>query len=101
MTPKLLKLTTFGLTSLILLLLISFGLYIPYLKAYNLVHPARSLPGRIPSDAGIPDFQSVTFLSSDGLKLRGWYIPPKNGAVVIFVHGHGANRSEFLNQAVL
>jgi uncharacterized protein len=101
MTQKSRKLAIFGVTWLLILLLLVFGLYIPYLKAYGLVHPARTFPGRTPAEAGMPEFQSVEFPSSDGLKLRGWYIPSKNGAVVIFVHGHGANRSEFLDEAAL
>jgi len=101
MTPKSRNLILFGLTSLIILLLLSFGLYIPYRKAYNLVHPARTVPNRTPADVGASDFQTVEFPSADGLKLRGWYIPPKNGAVVIFVHGLGNNRSELLDEVGL
>jgi fermentation-respiration switch protein FrsA (DUF1100 family) len=50
---------------------------------------------------GIRNYQTVEFASSDGLRLRGWYIPSKNGAVVIFVHGHGSNRAELLDEAAL
>jgi dipeptidyl aminopeptidase/acylaminoacyl peptidase len=101
MTPKFRKLAAFGLTSLVVLLTLSFGISIPYLKAYNLIHPERTTPWRTPADVGLAGFQVVEFSSRDGLNLRGWYIPSKNGAVVIFVHGHGANRSELLDQAAL
>ncbi len=37
--------------------------------------------------------ENVTFDSTDGLKLSGWYVPPKNGAVVIVLHGSGGDRS--------
>ena len=37
--------------------------------------------------------ENVTFDSTDGLRLSGWYVPPKNGAVVIVLHGSGGDRS--------
>ncbi len=101
MTPKSRNLAIFGLTLFVILFLPSFGLYVPYLKAYGLVHPARTSFYRTPPDVGIPDFQTVEFSSSDGLKLRGWYIPSKNGAAVIFVHGLGDNRPSLLEEAGL
>lgn len=96
---KTFKLLTFGLVSLVIALVISFGLYIPYLKGYNLVHPARALRQRSPADVGIQHYNDVQFVTSGGLTLKGWYIPSKNGAVVIFVHGHASNRNEFLEDA--
>jgi len=35
----------------------------------------------------------VTFPASDGVTLRGWYLPSQNGAAVIVGHGHGAHRA--------
>lgn len=91
----------FGISCFVLFALIGIGIYIPYVKAYELVHPERSLPGSSPADIGIRRFQSVEFRSSDGLALRGWYIPSKNGAVLVFVCGLGSNRSELLDEAGL
>jgi hypothetical protein len=36
--------------------------------------------------------QDVTFRSSDGLRLAGWYVPSRNGAAVLVVHGSGGSR---------
>jgi fermentation-respiration switch protein FrsA (DUF1100 family) len=58
----------------------------------------RSLPVDTPAKYGMP-FSDVTVTSSDGLKLVGWYIPSKNGALVILQHGYKSNRSEMLNEA--
>lgn len=43
----------------------------------------------------------MTFPSSDGLNLQGWYVAPRNGAVIILVHGLGGNRCEMLDDAAL
>ena len=41
------------------------------------------------------DFENVVFSSDDGIDLSGWYIPaPDSSKVIIFVHGHGADRHE-------
>jgi len=36
---------------------------------------------------------SVTFRSTDGLRLAGWYVPSRNGAAIVVVHGGGGNRA--------
>lgn len=101
MPGKTIKLFTFGLIALFLLLIIAFGLYIPYLKAYNLVHPARVPFKRFPADVGISHYENVQFVTSDGLTLKGWYMPPQNGTIVIFVHGLGSDRNDLLDEAGL
>ena len=93
---KNLKLFTFGLITFIVLLVVAFGLYIPYAKAYALVHPERKPNTQSPADFGIVDYENVTFSTSDNITLKGWYIAPKNNAIVVFVHGHRSNRSQYL-----
>ena len=95
MTQKNRNLLIFGLIWFVILTLFSVGLYLPYMKAYGLVHPTRIVPDRFPHAA----YQNVQFSTSDGLRLSGWYIPPQNGALVIFVHGLNANRTELLDEA--
>ena len=46
--------------------------------------PAHALDGVAHED--------VTFRSSDGLRLAGWYVPSRNGAAIVVVHGSGGNR---------
>ena len=101
MSSKIRKLLTFGLTSLVIALVVTFGLYVPYAEAYSLLHKPRLSIKRFPADAGIAHYEDVQFTTSDGLKLKGWYIPPQNGKVVIFVHGLGGNREELLDEASL
>jgi len=52
--------------------------------AYVTTHTARSV---VPDNAlGVP-YEDVQFTTSDGLELRGWYIPSRNGAAVIAFPG--------------
>ena len=52
------------------------------------VHKWREAVGAAPSAA----YQDVTFRSTDGLKLAGWYRPSTNGASIIVAHGGGSDR---------
>ena len=56
------------------------------------LHPPRRLPAETPAERGL-DFREVTFSASDGLLLRGWYLPSQNGAAVLVGHGIGGHRS--------
>jgi fermentation-respiration switch protein FrsA (DUF1100 family) len=52
--------------------------------AYITTHTARAV---VPDDRlGVPH-EDVSFTTSDGLRLRGWYIPSRNGAAVISFPG--------------
>lgn len=77
------------------------GVWLAYNRAYVLVHPGRAPITRTPADAGMADYQPVSFESPDGLALKGWYVPTKNGAVVILVHGLGGTRTELLDDGAL
>ncbi len=99
MLRKIRNLTLFGLGCLLLAALLLVGVYLPYARAYGLVHPARTSPGGTPADVGIAHYEELRLTTADGLKLAAWYIPPKNGAVVICIHGLGVNRGQFLEEA--
>ena len=62
-------------------------------------HPARYTAGDAsPADFGL-DYRDVTLTGSDGVPLRGWYIPSQNGAVVMLLHGYIGHRGTVLAQA--
>ena len=48
-----------------------------------------------PADFGA-DYQQISFQTADGLTLAGWYIPPRNGAVVILLHSYNSDRRQTL-----
>ncbi len=61
------------------------------------VADAMTYPTRLPVCCQTPahfglQYEDVSFPTSDGLTLRGWFIPSRNGATVLFAHGGGGNR---------
>jgi dienelactone hydrolase len=56
---------------------------------------------REPIPAPPSDYEPVTFESSDGLELSGWYAASRNGAAVVLVHGGGGDRTGPLAHAAL
>ncbi|GIK43138.1 MAG: alpha/beta hydrolase [Chloroflexota bacterium] len=63
------------------------------------VRPApSSLCCLTPDDINF-NYETVTFTSEDKVTLSGWYIPSRNRAAVILLHGYGANRLEMLTRA--
>lgn len=51
--------------------------------------------------AAFPEVEEVSFRSSDGLLLRGYYVPSHNGAAIILGHGFENNRMQLLPEAVI
>ena len=76
-----------------------FYVAFPIIHANSVAHPKR-LPVccRTPSDVGLA-YEDVAIETSDGLTLRGWYIPSQNRAAVIVTHGAYGNRVGHLDQA--
>jgi uncharacterized protein len=65
-------------------------------------HPARALvtaAEREQAKRALPSLEEIAFQAPDGVTLRGWFVPPKSGAVVILVHGLGGNRAALLPDA--
>lgn len=84
--------------------IIAAGVLLPYWLALPMLHPRRTQPQFTPADFDLPNWDEVHFFSTDGVELRGWFIPPdpkSNGATLVFVHGLGGNRGQLLSQAAL
>ena len=47
---------------------------------------------------GLPHEQ-VTFTATDGVHLAGWYVPSRNGAAIVLVHGGGGDRQGTIRHA--
>ncbi len=61
----------------------------PVAAAYVVTHAARAhVP---PADLGVAH-ENVQFSTSDGLRLKGWYIPSRNGAAVISFPGRASSQ---------
>jgi len=86
---KTLRLTAFGLFSLVLIT-VALMLMMNYQSTVEETTPAPSQV-KIPDDLSF-DVEEVTFLSTDGLRIAGWFVPSENGVTVILLHGYGGNR---------
>jgi dienelactone hydrolase len=51
-----------------------------------------------PADRGFP-YQNVSLVTADGVTLSGWYVPARNQAAVLLLHGAGCTRSDVLDHA--
>ena len=61
----------------------------PFFLSRGWVRPQRaSLADITPKQT----YEHVEFQTPDGLTIRGWYIPPENGAVIILAHPLASNR---------
>ena len=65
------------------------ALLFPLAIAYAVTHTARAHVPR--ADLGAP-YENVEFKTSDGLRLKGWYIRSRNGAAVVSVPGRGSSQ---------
>ncbi len=65
----------------------------------GLLHP-RPLPVQRPdAEPVFAALEDVSFTSADGVTLRGWYLPSRNRAAVVLVHGFANNRAQLLFEA--
>jgi len=62
--------------------------------------PRTDVGARTPGDHGLASTE-VTFPAADGVPLSGWYVPGRNGAGVVLLHGAGSTRSSVLDHAVV
>lgn len=71
----------------------------PYYAAYLFVRPPRmKIAYFTPTNLGVT-YEDIILTSQDGVKLAGWYIPSRNKAAVILLHGHSGNRLGVIHQA--
>ncbi len=64
-------------------------------KINEITHPKHIDQYEMKAEAGEP-IEQIHFETVDHLLLTGWYIPPKNGAVIILQHGYHANSAQML-----
>ena len=70
--------------------LTAFFVVMPLAVAVYLVHKQ---PVDVPSTKLAIPHEDVTLRTSDGLRLAAWYVHPRNGAVIVLVHGAGGDRA--------
>ncbi|WP_374685835.1 alpha/beta hydrolase [Promineifilum sp.] len=81
-----------ALAQIALFVLFVHVIFRPLMSAYLFIRPPRlHVTFRSPEAWGAP-FHDVVFTGGGGVELSGWYVPSRNGAAVVLVHGHGGNR---------
>jgi len=66
------------------------------LYVHQLIHPVCP-----PPTSEQPGFETLTLLTGAGNNLTGWWHTPQNGAVILLIGGHAANRDAMLGEATL
>jgi len=69
-------------------------LSVSYVVADRLTHAERHPIGRAPQVAAAT-YEDVSFRTSDGLTLKGWFFPVRGDRAAILIHGRHANRAEY------
>jgi len=83
---------------LVFLLIMYFGIR-PLYAAFLFARPPRLRVSYFtPTNLGVT-YEDVTLTSQDGVKLSAWYIPSRNKAAVILLHGHSGNRLGVVHHA--
>lgn len=78
--------------------LILWWLYLATRNAFAFAHPSRKFSFLKPDDS---EFKSIPFKSRDGLTLFGRFIPSRNRATIILVHGLGTSGNDLIIPARL
>jgi pimeloyl-ACP methyl ester carboxylesterase len=82
-------------------LLVAQFLLLPAVLAFHATNGARpQASGRTPADLGLA-YRDVRITASDGTRLAAWWIPSRNGAVVVVLPGSGSTRDDELDRAAL
>ncbi len=77
-------------------------LLIAWIISQHVLHPRRRVEDHQLSDFGLPA-EEISFLSRDGTRLAGWFIPAPNAATpspgIVLSHGWARSRAELLPHA--
>ena len=88
---------TYRVVAVVAGVLVVYAFVFPVGAGILVTHKHREPIGNPPSAA----YKPVTFRSTDGLRLSGWYVPSKNRAAVVVVHGGGGDRAGAVRHAEL
>jgi dipeptidyl aminopeptidase/acylaminoacyl peptidase len=78
-----------------------YGLWASAAYTHALTHPGCHGPGLTPADVGLEAARDVSYLSHDGLTLRAWYLPPRNGRVIVLLPGAGGARDGLMREGAV
>lgn len=82
-------------------LVVVYALVMPLATAvYATNVPRPRLGSTTPADRGIR-YEDASFVTTDSVRLAGWYLPSTNRAGVVLLHGASSTRSNVLDQAAV
>ena len=93
--------TPLGRIALLLAILVLAGLVVRYMNTierFFIYHPDRDIL-ETPGDRGLA-FEDVSFTTSDGVRLHGWFVPGRSGLTWVWFHGNAGNISHRLDNLV-
>lgn len=80
-------------------LLAVYYVFAPLTIAVFLTHvPPTSIGGHTPKEKGLT-YHDVEVVTSDAVRLAGWYVPSRNRAGVVILHGSGSTRVNVMDHA--
>lgn len=82
-------------------ILISVVTLISFLSFLMSIKPPKWPVTKNPADFGM-SYEPIEFFSTDGVLLRGWFVPAKNDSVItiIMMHGYPASKSDIVDLGV-
>lgn len=84
------------LLNIALVVILAYGLVLAALyfgQRKLLYHPAKSLPPL--QSTSIPEAETVTLVTKDGLNLTAWFLPPdKTAPTIVYFHGNAGTMAE-------
>ncbi|MDP6547577.1 MAG: alpha/beta hydrolase [Candidatus Woesearchaeota archaeon] len=82
-------------TILILLYIVLFIIIFSFFTFYMSIRPGK-WPAHFTPEILDLEYENVAFKSSDGLKLKGWFLPGKGNNTIIVMHGYPTNKADVL-----
>ena len=86
---------------LILTIIILFFLIVSFWGFYNAIRPKKIVSDITPKDLGL-SYKDVNFITNDGIKISGWFIPKlednfvNEKKAIILLHGYPADKGNIL-----
>ncbi|MDP2652997.1 MAG: alpha/beta hydrolase [Candidatus Omnitrophota bacterium] len=77
-----------------------FGLFVRYLESVSIFYPSRTISYH-PSQIGLA-YEDVTFITSDHVRLNGWFVPRAGATATLLVfHGNAGNIGDRLEKVLI
>lgn len=80
-----------------LIFIIAYFLFTSFLGFYTIIKPSKIISHVTPETLGM-DYENISFMTTDNLTLRGWWIPAKTerAKTIILLHGYPADKGDIL-----